>query len=193
MGFKFGNGADRALKWFRENKVIALIIAFISGIAFLVELGEKIEKVLHPFLQARSDANEIANIRRDVEGQRNTIHAIARDANAARKEIAQVSELAKATKSEADQVVATGREIQELAEKANASVKTIQQTSDFAFVLARVTGDDRGAFDARDYTAFADPFVPQQGVGLYDEEWPHATLHEIPFVSKTEVKIGEDL
>jgi len=109
--------------------------------------AEGIRKIISPFVRATQDASEVAKIRKDVEQQRDAIALIARDANTARAEMSDIAALSKAAKAQADEVLASGKVVQHLAEEAAESVRQISTTSDFAFLLARASADDRNAFD----------------------------------------------
>jgi hypothetical protein len=139
--------AGKALAWVRENKIISLVVALLAGLVLLGNAADGIRKIVSPFFRATQDASEVARIRKEVEQQRDAIAIIARDANAARSEMSDIAALSKAAKTQADEVLASSKVVQHLAEEAAQSVKQISTTSDFAFLLARASADDRKGFD----------------------------------------------
>lgn len=131
----------------RENKIVSFVVALLAGLVLLGNAADGIRKIVSPFVRATQDASEVARIRTEVERQRDAIALIARDANTARAEMSDIAALSKAAKAQADELVASGKVVQHLAEEAAESVKQISTTSDFAFLLARASADDRNAFD----------------------------------------------
>jgi hypothetical protein len=122
--------AERASKWVKENKVITLLIAALTGIVLLGNAADGIRKVISPFVRASTDATEVAKIRRDVEQQRDAIAVVARDANASHQQIEEA-------KAKADEASRRTADIEGLAKEAATAVRTITASSDSSFLLAR--------------------------------------------------------
>jgi hypothetical protein len=139
--------ANRVLAWFRNNAIVALIIAFMGGVILIGKTAENLMKIISPFFRASTEASQVAEIRKDVERQRDAIGVIERDANAAQARIEEASRISKIAQEKAEDVVRRSDEIQQLANKAASAVETIRTTSDFSFVLAKAAADDREAFD----------------------------------------------
>lgn len=147
VGKRVHEKANRVLAWFRNNAIVALIIAFMGGIILIGKTAENVMKIISPFFRASTEASQVAEIRKDVERQRDAIGVIERDANAAHARIEEASRISKIAQEKAEDVVRRSDEIQQLANKAASAVETIRTTSDFSFVLAKASADDREAFD----------------------------------------------
>lgn len=132
-----------------QKRVIgfALFSAFVGfGIMFrdrvtnidIPVFGNKITIAVN---RAIAGADQVEEIRKEVESHRDSIAMVVRDANKSQEDIDQIRVLSGEAKTKADQ-------IDEALKKAEASLVDIQTISILSTALASVKNDDRSAFDA---------------------------------------------
>ena len=73
VGKRVHEKANRVLAWFRNNAIVALIIAFMGGIILIGKTAENVMKIISPFFRASTEASQVAEIRKDVERQRDAM------------------------------------------------------------------------------------------------------------------------
>lgn len=143
---RFERWAGRILKLKTRNS-IKLATAALGAVVLFGGAFKSAEYIFRVLGRASIDAGEVAKIRKDVENQRDTISSVARDANAAREQMQKAFDLSTNAQSRAEEARTKTADIAGLVEEANKGVIEIKRTAEFSFLLARVTADDRIAFD----------------------------------------------
>lgn len=146
MNGRIEQWADKLLK-VRERKLVILFCSLCAGIILILTVLEKLQPFIHLRNKASADASEIARIRREVEGQRDTIALVLRDASQAHNDMQRAAALSREAKAKSQEAAEKAAEITKLAKEASKQLAQIRTTSDFSFLLARAASDDRKSFD----------------------------------------------
>jgi len=121
------------------------VIGLFVGVALL--LGDRITgvkvkgvgEISAVVAQATADAEKIANIRAELESQRDSLQMVVRDANNAQQKIEELSKLS-------DEAAEQLRTIEQIQSEASIVLKEIRNLSQFSHTLVLAENDNRGAF-----------------------------------------------
>lgn len=146
QGGKIERLAGRLLK-VKERKIVILLASVLALVVLFGTAWEKSQPFVRLFRKASTDAGEIVKIRKDVEQQRDAIAVITREANAAHAEMNKAIQLSADAQRRSEEAETKASEIAGLAEEARAELDRMKATTDFSFLLACASADDRNAFD----------------------------------------------
>jgi hypothetical protein len=131
----------------KKRRYVVVAVLLTAPLVWLGTLADSLRKIGALVPEAYRRADEIAKIRTEVETQRNAVGMILRDSTSARADIDEISKLSREGKHQVDKLQAKSLEVEDVAKKANTALDGIQAVTEFTFVIARVEGDDRKAFD----------------------------------------------